>query len=324
METWSKLEPFFIFLSIILGFLFSKITFISNLCGYLEEYLFISLLFFIFLEIDWANLKEAFFNYKFLSFDLIINFLWTPIFAFLLGLLLFYNNIYLRIALVLLLILPCTDWYLIFTEMTGGNVELSTSILPYNLIIQLLILPVCLFIFFGNSNTSLDFSIASESIFELLFPLVLALIIHFFLKNSETLEHKVHQYCDKVEFILVSIIAFSIFASEGTELIESLTSFPLFILAVIIFYVINFLISYNLAKFNRFSFQDLISLVFTTTSRNTPLSLTLSGLLFPQYRIISIVLLIGPITEIPFSLIISLLLNKLTKIQNFPHLRHIK
>ena len=44
----------------------------------------------------------------------------------------------------MLMVTPCTDWYLVFTGVAKGNVPLSTSILPINLILQILLLPIFL------------------------------------------------------------------------------------------------------------------------------------------------------------------------------------
>lgn len=316
MKKWTKLEPIFIILALFLGYLFSFVSSISEFCSYLEEPLLFILLFFIFLEIDWVDLKEALKNSKFLFLVLGINFVWTPLFAFFLGTLFLSSNIYLQIALTLLLIMPCTDWYLIFTDITGGNVPLSTSILPYNLILQLLLFPIYLGLFYGNYNVFMDYSLALETVLELLIPLVLALIVRIVtikIKKFNSFEKKIHQYSDKTEFIIVCIIAFSIFASEGSFLLEAITSFYSFLLALLGFYVVNFILSYSIGKIFKFNNENLISLVFAATARNTPLTLSLAGILYPDYKIISLVLLIGPLTELPVSLFESFMLKRLIK-----------
>ena len=63
----------------------------------------------------------------------------------------------------MLMVTPCTDWYLIFTEIAKGNVALSTAILPVNLILQVLLLPIYLFLFAGVMKT-VAVSVLVESI----------------------------------------------------------------------------------------------------------------------------------------------------------------
>ncbi len=57
----------------------------------------------------------------------------------------------------MLMVTPCTDWYLIFTEIAKGNVALSTAILPVNLILQVLLLPIYLFLFVWCHENCSDF-----------------------------------------------------------------------------------------------------------------------------------------------------------------------
>ncbi len=311
MKKETKLEPVFILLSLLLGYFFSFFKLSFSLNYDLEEILLSILLFFIFLEIDWSELKVEFNNKKFRNIVLIINFLWTPIFAYILGLIFLNFNLDLRIALVLLLVMPCTDWYLIFTEITGGNLDLSTSILPYNLIFQLLLLPIYLFIFFGNNSFIFDLGLTISTILELLVPLMLALIARFILIKVLDNERIIHKACDKIEFILICIIAFFLFLTEGQEINNSLTEYPIFFLSIVIYYVVNFILSLYLGNHFKFNNSDIISLIFTTTSKNTPLSLTLAGILFPSHKVISLVLILGPLTEIPFSLLESAILKKL-------------
>ena len=49
------------------------------------------------------------------------------------------------------MVTPCTDWYLIFTGISKGNVALGSSILPLNLVLQLVLLPVYVFLIGGSS-----------------------------------------------------------------------------------------------------------------------------------------------------------------------------
>lgn len=76
--------------------------------------------------------------------SLSINFLWTPIFAWGLGAVFLSDLPDLWVGLLMLMVTPCTDWYLVFTGIAGGNVVLATALLPVNLVLQVLLLPVYL------------------------------------------------------------------------------------------------------------------------------------------------------------------------------------
>ena len=51
------------------------------------------------------------------------------------------------VGLIFYLVAPCTDWFLGFTKLANGDVDINLAILPINLISQILLLPVYLFLF---------------------------------------------------------------------------------------------------------------------------------------------------------------------------------
>lgn len=92
-----------------------------------------------------------------------MNFLRTPLLAWVLGFLMLSNHPYLWIGFMMLMVTPCTDWYLVYTQISKGNIALSTAILPINLILQLSLLPIYLLLF-SEIESSIDLSGLLESI----------------------------------------------------------------------------------------------------------------------------------------------------------------
>jgi ACR3 family arsenite efflux pump ArsB len=74
----------------------------------------------------------------------------------------------------MLMVTPCTDWYLIFTGLANGNVSLGASILPLNLILQIIFLPVYLLIFMGTEVSFELVTIIQSILFVLVIPLIAA------------------------------------------------------------------------------------------------------------------------------------------------------
>ncbi len=270
------------------------------------------LLVLIFLEFDPSQFGKAAKNVRFILTVLILNFILTPALSYIIGLF-FFKDLTVRIALTLLLVMPCTDWYLVFTEMTGGNIDLSTAVLPYNLALQFFLLPVYLIFFYGYSNLSIDGELIIEPLIEIGIPFLISLFLRFGLgrlkifDRVKTFYHATHE---NLELILICLIAFVIFATQGNGLITVLLDYPMFLFAVLLFYVIMFPLSILLAKKEKYDYPDMVSLVFTSTARNTPLSLSIAALVFTSRPLIASLLLIGPLTELPLSLAESLLLRR--------------
>ena len=44
--------------------------------------------------------------------------------------------------MLLVLLVPCTDWFITFTRLGGGDTLRAITVTPLNLLVQLLLLPV--------------------------------------------------------------------------------------------------------------------------------------------------------------------------------------
>ena len=173
---------------------------------------------------DKKKFKSAFLNIKFTLTVVIINFIWTPLFAFGLGKLLFFENIDIQMGLLMLTVTPCTDWYLVFTSLAKGNVELGASILPLNLLLQILLLPLYLLIFFGGNVNITGSTVLLSIVIVLIIPFDLALISKVLGKYSKimnTVVDFIRDLDEHAEIIFLCLAIISMFASESKSLFEN-------------------------------------------------------------------------------------------------------
>ena len=197
MELVEKLEPIIIFSAVIIGLIFSNIQIIADNTSSLINIFLCLMLFGLFLEVPLPELKNSFKNVKFTSTSLIINFIWTPLFGYFLGSLFLKGNVDILIGFFMLILTPCTDWYLVFTKMAKGDLSLSLSILPINLVLQILLLPVFLVLFFSSGNT-IDYAQLTYSlIIVIVIPFIAAQTIKFML-NKELNEKAKDLYCIEI------------------------------------------------------------------------------------------------------------------------------
>ena len=197
MELVEKLEPIIIFSAVIIGLIFSNIQIIADNTSSLINIFSCLMLFGLFLEVPLYELKNSFQNVKFTSTSLIINFIWTPLFGYFLGSLFLKGNVDILIGFFMLILTPCTDWYLVFTKMAKGDLSLSLSILPINLVLQIVLLPVFLVLFFSSGNT-IDYAQLTYSlIIVIVIPFISAQTIKFML-NKELNEKAKDLYCIEI------------------------------------------------------------------------------------------------------------------------------
>lgn len=152
MNYINKYQSLIIAFAVIAGLLAGQLNAVASVAEYVIVPFLMLMLYGLFLNIPIKDLLKSFSNVKFFSANLTINFVWTPIFAWVLGYLFLQDYLSLWIGFVMLMITPCTDWYLIFTGIAKGNTTLSASVLPLNLILQVILLPVFLLLFFGQSG----------------------------------------------------------------------------------------------------------------------------------------------------------------------------
>src|SRR5699024_11092031 len=119
----------------------------------------------------------------FLGANTIINFIWTPVIAWGLGSIFLADYPALWIGFIMLMVTPCADWYLAFTGIAKGNVSLSTSVLPFNLILQVVFLLLYLFLFAGTNETIPISPLVESIMIVVVIPFVLSHLTPFLLRN---------------------------------------------------------------------------------------------------------------------------------------------
>src|SRR5690625_2570956 len=174
MGVLEKLYSVLIMAAAAAGLLFGQIEGASHVADAIIVPLLMIMLFFTFIQVPFKDIKRSLSNRKFTITSIIMNFVLTQVLAWLLASVFLSGHPALWIGFIMLMVTPCTDWYIVFTGIAKGNVALSASILPLNLLLQLILLPVYFYIFAGTAGV-VDLQLIVESIlFVLVIPLVLS------------------------------------------------------------------------------------------------------------------------------------------------------
>jgi len=308
MGILDKLQTIIILFAVGLGLLLGKVNIIEQYAEALITPFLLLMLYGLFLTIPLGQLKKAFSNTKFLGANTIINFVWTPVLAWGLGSVFLSDYPALWIGFIMLMVTPCTDWYLAFTGIAKGNVSLSTSVLPINLILQVVLLPVYLLIFAGTIE-SIPISTLIESIFiVLVIPFAFAHLTRFLLRKKSALNNKVIPFFGNAQIFFLSLAIMAMFASQGSYLLENLELIYTLFIPVLLFFIINYVVGRLVGRALKFSYEDSVSLNMTIIARNSPVSLAIAVTAFPDQPFIALALVIGPLIELPVLAIISQIL----------------
>jgi len=145
------------------------------------------LLYSMFAQIPFLQLRAAFANKRFTAALLMINFIIVPIVVWCLSLLL-PEHPPLLLGVYLVLLTPCIDYVVVFTHLGRGNARLVLASTPLLLLTQMLLLPVYLWLFMGEQAAQI---MSAEPFLEaflvlIVFPLGLALSTEFWAKRRRS------------------------------------------------------------------------------------------------------------------------------------------
>ena len=310
MNLIGKLQPVIIITAALLGLLLGAVTPLGKVSSSLIEVFLMLLLYILFLSIDLKQIKKSFTNVRFTLSAVIINFVFTPLFGYLLGKIFFPGSLDIRIGLLMLLVTPCTDWYLVFTGLSKGNVELGMSILPLNLILQIVLLPVYLLVLIGSEVTMDVGSLVSSVAMVLVIPFVLAYITKLITKNSEKFKNFLSDQGDNLQLLFLCLAVVVMFASEGKNLLDNPLLLAQMFIPLLIFFAVLFFVAQLVGRLMKFPKKDIVALNMTTLARNSPLSLAIAVVTFPEQPLVYLALVIGPLIELPVLSVISGILKK--------------
>ncbi len=145
------------------------------------------LLYATFTQTPLTHLSDVFRDRRFMSALLTGNFLIMPVITALLVLALPDNDA-LKLGVLLVLLMPCTDWFVTFTHLGKGDSTRAIAATPVLLIAQLALLPLYLWLFLGSQfdvNLELGRHLLPAFAGLIIVPLILAFLTEKWAEKSE-------------------------------------------------------------------------------------------------------------------------------------------
>jgi arsenite transporter len=302
MDLVEKYQTALVLVAIVGGLALGQVAGVPAVADRLILPLLMVMLFAAFAGIPLSRLRDAFGNRRVVGSSLLINFVWSPLLAVGLGAVFLRDHPALWIGLVMLMVTPCTDWYLVFTDVAGGDVPLATSILPYNLVLQLVLLPAYLYAFAGTL-VDLPLGVLVESVLlVLVVPLVLGGLARWGLTRTKGERWFTRTFLPKLsplQIVSLSLAIGAMFASQSEIVLENPELLALLVVPVVAFYAINLGVGFGVGRVLSFSYREMVCLNNTILSRNSPTALAIAIVAFPNEPLIPLALVIGPLLELP-------------------------
>jgi ACR3 family arsenite efflux pump ArsB len=313
-----KLQSLSVITSILIGLLLGQIKWVSENALYFVVPSLMVMLYGVFLNIPLHRLGNAFQNYKVTGLSLGMNFLWTPVFTWGLGAIFLRNFPDLWVGLIMLMVTPCTDWYLIFTGIAKGNVVLATALLPWNLILQVILLPIYLLVFAGTLVHIYATILLESVVLVLAVPILLALVARWLIPRLTGFWHQIPLKIAAGQTLFLCLAIAAMFASQGQILMQRPDLLLKMLLPVLVFFGINFWLGQIIGHLSNFSYEESACFSCTTLARNSPISLAIATSAFPERPLIGLALVIGSLIELPVMVLVSQLLLVLRRKKQYP------
>ncbi|MEM6642296.1 MAG: bile acid:sodium symporter [Bacteroidota bacterium] len=302
------IESILLILAIIAGSLTGLFT---SYEASLTDFFIIAMLFLLFYNMSPADFFEGIKNKKYIGIALLSNFVIIPIIAYLACTVFVDKSSVIFSGLIIYLVAPCTDWFLGFTKLAKGDVKVNSALLPLNLLLQFLFLPVYLHLFTSNRMAVPMEVFLEVFIFWVLLPFLAAQITRWIVqKFAKGLLVRTNAVVEILLPITIVLLVFTIFNSNVESVLENVAILPKVFVVIVTFFIATFFVSRFIARRSTFSRGKEISLIMTTAARNAPLMLLVSLLFFPDQPLIHLILVIGMLVEFPHLITITYLLKR--------------
>ncbi|MFN3709634.1 MAG: arsenic resistance protein [Alishewanella aestuarii] len=255
------------------------------------------LLYVTFLQVPLLQVKASLADHRFTAAVVLGNFVVLPLSCW--GVLQFLPaDPALRLGVLLVLLVPCTDWFITFCQLGGGNTARAIAITPLNLLLQLALLPLYLWFMLDSQLSGImTASVILPALAVVLLPLLLAGLTEQVLEREPKLV-KFHAYSAWLPVPLLALVVFLIAAAQVSLLTNALALLPLLVPLFVGFLVLAALLAKWLSHRLTLPAEQGRTLAFSLGTRNSFVVLPFALSLPAGWEITVMVIVIQSVIEL--------------------------
>jgi ACR3 family arsenite efflux pump ArsB len=257
-----------------------------------------ALLYVTFLQVPAAELVGSLRDGRFLAAALVVNFAVVPgvvaaMFTFLPG------NQAVRLGVLLVLLCPCVDWVIVFTGLAGGSSRRLLAATPLLLVVQMLALPVFLFLFFGSKPADVVDAGPFVRAFLMLIvvPLTLAWATQTWAARRPA-GQRVSQVASMAMVPLMAAVLIVVVASQVPKLDGKLGDVAAVVPFYVLFLVVMAFAGRAVARLFRLDVPAGRAVLFTGATRNSLVVLPLALALPDRFAVAAVVVVTQTLIEV--------------------------
>lgn len=255
------------------------------------------LLYATFVQVPLLHLRDAFRDHRFVAAVIIGNFIALPLLAW--GLVQWLPaDSAVRLGVLLVLLVPCTDWFITFSQLGGGNVPRAIAVTPLNLVLQLPLLPFYLWLM-------LDASMTAQISFAEIWPALLVVVVPLIVAVAS--EHWIEAQPgrawvrDRLAWWPVPLLALVVFLIAGAQVgavSDALDLFPVVVPLFVAFLVLAALIAKGLTMLLKLPAEHGRTLAFSLGTRNSFVVLPFALSLPSGWEVAAVVIVVQSLVEL--------------------------
>ncbi|MDS2174127.1 bile acid:sodium symporter [Nesterenkonia sp. CL21] len=255
----------------------------------------------VFLELRVGGARELLRSRRAAVVALVLNMLVLPAAALGLVTLLVPDSEAVRLGLLIYLLFPCTDWFLGFTRVAGGNAVLGAALIPVSLVLQLLLYPVWISLVTGRSLPGVMEALWPAVTEGLLIPAAAAVLVRLLVGRAagrDALAAVQRAGGAALPWVIAALILV-LFAAGASEAVLVPWVFVQVLIVVALFFALSMGLAVAVSRRAALAEPDLILVIFTTAARNAPLMLAVTALVLGEDPVVTAVIVLGMLLEFP-------------------------
>lgn len=256
------------------------------------------LLYATFTQVPLPHLAEAVRDGRFMAAVLLGNFVAVPLLVW--GLLAFLpDDPAIRLGVLLVLLVPCTDWFITFAHLGRSDTGRAIAVTPLNLLVQLALLPGYLWLFMGETFTGLLSVERAAAVFVLV--IILPLAVAWATVRRAGRRPQGAALVERLGWLPVPLLALVVFLISASQVEAALGALPLLgqVLGVFLAYlVLAAVLGVLIGRLAGLEAPATRAVVFSLGSRNSFLVLPLALALPAQWQAATVVIVFQSLVEL--------------------------
>jgi len=214
----------------------------------------------------------------------LINFIYLPFLAFVFGLIFFTDAIYLRLAILLIALLPTSGMTVSWTVMAKGNVKAAIRMIIIGLVLGGLLTPFYIGFYLGEAIDIPFIDIFRQIIYIVFLPMILGFFTQVVLKKQygpTTFHTTIKPIFPLFSTLFVLVLITLVMSMRSRMLLSDPFMFIRILVPLVIGYALM-IASVHLIGVRLFNFEDRVALVNGTMVRNLSLALAIALTVFSE------------------------------------------